>query len=197
MRYTGPKWRINRKEGATVLGATDKWKRRPTLPGQFPMLKKKISDYGIQFREKQKVKRTYGMSEKQFKNLYLKALKFDNSSLKLLQLLEQRLDNVVYRLGFAETRAQARQFVTHGHIKLNGKSHNIPSTLMKAGDEIEFKDSLAVSPIWALIEAKTKMVKVPAWLTKFAKSGKVVAEPTRDDIDSAIKERLIIELYSR
>jgi small subunit ribosomal protein S4 len=197
MRYTGPKWRINRREGATVLGATDKWKRRPSLPGQFPMLKKKISDYGIQFREKQKVKRTYGMSEKQFKNLYLKALKFDNSSLKLLQLLEQRLDNVVYRLGFAETRAQARQFVTHGHIKLNGKAHNIPSTMMKSGDEVEFKDSIAASPIWALVDVKTKMIKVPAWLTKFSKSGKVVAEPTRDDIDSSIKERLIIELYSR
>lgn len=197
MRYTGPKWRINRKEGATVLGAGEKWKRRPSQPGQFPMLKKKISDYGVQFREKQKVKRTYGMSEKQFKNLYLKALKFDNSSLKLLQLLEQRLDNVVYKLGFAETRAQARQFVTHGHVKLNGNSHNIPSTLLKPGDEIEFKDSIVNTAMWAGIEAKTKMVKVPTWLSKFAKSGKVNAEPTRDEIDGAIKERLIIELYSR
>lgn len=197
MRYTGPKWRINRKEGATVLGGSEKWKRRPTQPGQFPMLKKKISDYGVQFREKQKVKRMYGMTEKQFKNLYLKALKSDNSSLKLLQLLEQRLDNVVYRLGFAETRAQARQFVTHGHVKLNGKSHNIPSTFLKPGDEIEFKDSIVNSAIWSEIEAKTKMVKIPAWLSKFAKSGRVNAEPTRDEIDSSIKERLIIELYSR
>jgi small subunit ribosomal protein S4 len=197
-RYTGPKWKINRREGATVLGGSDKWKRRPTLPGQFPVLKKRPSEYAYQFREKQKVKRTYGMTEKQFRRFYDMATKsVGNTSTKLLQLLELRLDNVVYKLGFALTRAQARQFVTHGHIKLNGKKHNIPSAILEPGDEIEFKSSLVDSPVFKEIGKQNKAYKVPTWLHKLSKGGKVIAEPTRDEIDPSIKERLIIELYSR
>lgn len=198
MRYTGPKWRINRRENATVLGAGEKWKRRQSLPGQFPMLKKRPSDYAIQFREKQKVKRMYGMSEKQFRRFYKLANKAEgNTSTRLLQLLELRIDNVVYRLGLAQTRAQARQFVNHGHFKINGKKHDIPSTIVRVGDEIEMTDKFKKSPIVALTDSQTKSVKIPSWLNKSAKGGKVVAEPTRDDIDPSIKERLIIELYSR
>ncbi|GAB4284056.1 MAG: 30S ribosomal protein S4 [Candidatus Dojkabacteria bacterium] len=198
MRYTGPKWRINRRENANVLGATEKWKRRPSLPGQFPMLKKRPSEYAFQFREKQKVKRMYGMSEKQFRRFYRMALKATgNTSTRLLQLLELRLDNVVYRLGFAATRAQARQFVTHGHVKLNGKKHNIPSAILKPGDEIEIKDKLLGSNIMSEIEPYVKNIEVPTWLSKLAKGGKVVSEPTRDEMDKSIQERLIIELYSR
>lgn len=127
MRYTGPKWRINRRENAQVLGSNDKWRRRPTLPGQFPTLKKRPSEYAEQFREKQKVKRMYGMSERQFKKFYKLALKSSgNTGTRFLQLLELRLDNVVYRLGFAKTRAQARQIVTHGHVVLNGKKTQYP-----------------------------------------------------------------------
>lgn len=198
MRYTGPKWKINRREGATVKGSGDKWKRRPGLPGQFNTLKKRPSDYAIQFREKQKVKRTYGMTEKQFRRFYNLALKAQNPSTRLLQLLELRVDNVLFTLGFAETRAQARQFVTHGHILLNGKKHNIPSTILKPGDEIEFKEKFLKSPIFQILtQGKTKGAKTPSWLSKLAKGGKIVAEPTRDEIDQSIKERLIIELYSR
>ncbi|BCX13494.1 MAG: 30S ribosomal protein S4 [Candidatus Dojkabacteria bacterium] len=198
MRYTGPKWRINRRENSQVLGSNDKWKRRPTLPGQFPTLKKRPSEYARQFREKQKVKRMYGMSERQFKKFYKMALKTEgNTGTRLLQLLELRLDNVVYKLGFATTRAQARQFVTHGHVLLNGKKHNIPSTILKAGDEIELKDSIFETPLMKEILSYNKAYKVPTWLKALSKGGSVIAEPTRDEIDATIKERLIIELYSR
>ena len=143
MRYTGAKWRINRREQATVLGKSEKWRRRTSLPGQFPALSKRPSDYAIQFREKQKVKRIYGMNETQFRRFYKLALKSPgNTSTRLLQLLELRADNVIYRLGIAETRAQARQFISHGHILLNKKKHNIPSTILKPGDEIVIKESV-------------------------------------------------------
>lgn len=198
MRYTGPKWRINRREQSTVLGSNEKWKRRPSLPGQFPILKKRPSDYAIQFREKQKVKRMYGMNEAQFRKFYTQALKSTgNTSTRLLQLLELRIDNVVYQLGYAHTRAQARQFVTHGHIRLNGKKHTIPSTIVKPGDEISFKDSFVGSTVFNEVSQLNKTRKTPTWLNKLANGGKVEAEPTRDQIDASIKERLIIELYSR
>lgn len=195
-RYTGAKWRINRREGATVLGSTEKWKKRNTLPGQFNRLLKRPTDYALQFREKQKVKRIYGMNENQFRRFYKLAQKSPgNTSTRLLQLLELRVDNVVYKLGFASTRAQARQLVNHGHIKLNGKSHNIPSTIVNIGDEIEIKGS-AVKLISTLGNA-VKGVQAPKWLEKLDMGGKVVAEPMREDIDASIKERLIVELYSR
>lgn len=198
MRYTGPKWRINRRENATILSSDEKWKRRPNIPGQFNTLKKRATDYAIQFREKQKVKRTYGMTERQFKRFYKTALKSSgNTSTRLLQLLELRLDNVVYQLGYAMTRAQARQFVTHGHIKLNGKKHNIPSAILSAGDEIEVSDDLLETQLFKEIEHKKKAYKAPQWLSRLSKGGKVVSEPTRDEIDSTIREQLIIELYSR
>lgn len=198
MRYTGPKWRINRRENATVLGSSEKWRRRSTLPGQFNVLKKRPSEYAYQFREKQKVKRTYGMTEKQFIRFYNLALKEPgNTSTRLLQLLELRADNVLFKLGFALTRAQARQFVTHGHIKLNGKNHNIPSTILKPGDEIEIDGKVMQSNQMKEVEHRNKAYKVPTWLSQLTSGGKVVAVPTRDEIDSSIKERLIIELYSR
>ena len=196
-RYTGAKWRINRRENATVLGSSEKWKKRPTLPGQFPVLKKRPSDYAIQFREKQKVKRMYGMTEKQFVRFYKLALKSPNTSLRLLQLLEQRADNVVYRLGFAQTRAQARQIVSHGPVLRNGKKHDVPSTILEPGDEITIKDGvLTTNAMLAIIESNKGMI-VPKWIERLEKGGKVVAEPTRDEMDQTIKERLVIELYSR
>lgn len=197
MRYTGPRWRINRRENAAVLGSSDKWKRRPTLPGQFPVLKKRPSDYALQFREKQKVKRMYGMTERQFLRFYNLALQSEgNSGTRLLQLLELRIDNVLYRLGFALTRAQARQMVNHGHVKLNGRKHDIPSTVLKTGDEIEL-GKIADSAVVKEVSLKNKSVVVPTWLQKLSNGGKVVAEPTRDEMDKTIKEKLIIELYSR
>jgi len=198
MRYTGPKWRINRRENYTVLGSTEKWKKRSSLPGQFPVLAKRPSEYAVQFREKQKVKRMYGMSEKQFKRFFKLALKSTgNTSLKFLQLLELRLDNVLYRLGFASTRAQARQIVLHRHVKLNGRVHNIASTVLKIGDEIELNDRILNSVV-VLSNLKNKVAKtIPSWLEKLEKGGKVVQEPSRLDIDSSIKENLIVELYSK
>jgi small subunit ribosomal protein S4 len=198
MRYTGSKWKINRREGYTVLGSTEKWKRRPTAPGQFPVAKKRGSEYAVQFREKQKVKRLYGMNETQFKRFYNLAVKSKGStSMKLLQFLELRADNVLYRLGFANTRAQARQYITHGHIVLNGKKHNIPSTILKPGDEITLKDDLSENAQVKAVVGSTKKTTIPTWLEKLEKGGKVSGEPVRDDIDRTIRENLIIELYSR
>lgn len=196
-RYTGPKWRINRRENATVLGSSEKWKRRPTLPGQFPVLKKRPSDYAIQFREKQKLKRMFGMTEKQFVRFYKLALKSPNTSTRLMQLLEQRIDNVVFRLGFAKTRSQARQMINHGHVKLNGRKHDVSSTIVEPGDEVTIKDNVLSSNAMLAIIDSNKGTQVPSWLSKLEKGGKVVSEPTRDEMDKTIKERLVIELYSR
>lgn len=196
-RYTGAKWRINRRENATVLGSSEKWKRRPTLPGQFPVLKKRPSDYAIQFREKQKLKRMFGMTEKQFVRFYKLALKSPNTSTRLMQLLEQRIDNVVYRLGFAKTRNQARQMINHGHVKLNGRKHDVASTIVEPGDEITIKDDILSSNSMLAIIDSNKGTQVPSWLSRLEKGGKVVNEPTRDEMDKTIKERLVIELYSR
>lgn len=198
MRYTGSKWKINRREGYSVLGRTEKWKKRMALPGQFPILAKRPSDYAIQFREKQKVKRMFGLNETQFRRFYELALKSPgNTSTRLLQLLELRVDNVLFRLGFASTRAQARQFVTHGHIKLNGRKHNVPSAILKPSDEISLSDSLLENQLMKEVISFNKANVAPTWLEKLEKGGKVISDPTRDDMDKSIKERLIIELYSR
>ncbi len=197
-RYTGPKWKINRRENATVLGHGEKWKRRPTLPGQFPILKKRPSDYAIQFREKQKVKRMYGMTEKQFVRFYKLATKSPgNTSTRLLQLLELRADNVLFKLGFALTRAQARQMISHGHILLNGKKHDVPSAILSVGDEVTLVAEGQFKSYIGELEKQNKTFQVPAWLSKLELGGKVASEPTRDQMDQSIKERLIVELYSR
>lgn len=197
-RYTGPKWRINRRENASVMGDSDKWRRRPTAPGQFPTSKKRPSEYALQFREKQKVKRTYGMQEKQFRRFFKLAQKAEgNTGTRLLQLLEMRMDNVIYRLGYAATRRQARQLVSHGHVLLNGRKHDVPSTIMQPGDELQIKDKTFKSDAFKLRTEELKNVQMPAWLEKFSQGGKVNAEPTRDMMDQSIKERLIIELYSK
>lgn len=196
-RYTGPKWRISRRENADVFG-NDKWRKRPSAPGQFPMSRNKPSEYAVQFREKQKVKRMYGLVEKQFRNYYEQALKATgNSGTRFLQLLEMRLDNVVYRLGYAHSRAQARQMVTHGQVILNGKKHNIPSTTVKSGDEVIFKPKFVESSAFKTLAEESKLAKVPGWLERLSNGGKVVAEPTREEMDPTIRERLIIEFYSR
>lgn len=195
-RYTGPKWRISRRENADVFGDAQ-WRKRGTAPGQFPTSKGRPSEYAIQFREKQKVKRIYGVYEKQFLRYYELALKATgNSGTRLLQLLEMRMDNVVFRLGFAKTRNQARQFVTHGKLLLNGKPHDIPSTVLKPGDEVSFRPKFAEGPL-KVIKEEMKTAVVPGWLEKLANGGKVVAEPTRDEMDQSIKERMIIEFYSK
>jgi small subunit ribosomal protein S4 len=192
-RYTGPKWRIARREQYDVFGDAS-WRKRPTLPGQHPNSKGRPTNYAIQFREKQKVKRMYGMLEKQFRNLYELATKSTgNTGLRLLQLLETRLDNVVYRLGYAKSINQARQFVSHNHIFVNGKKLNIASYQVKVGDEVTYSDKFLKNDVIKFIKEENKAIQVPKWL----ESGKVDMLPTRDMIDKGIKESLIIEFYSR
>lgn len=197
-RYTGPKRRLERRENATLFG-TEGWKKRAYVPGQHgASSKSRPSSYAFQFREKQKVKRMYGLMERQFRNTYQLALKSPgNSGTRLLQLLELRLDNVVYKLGLAKNRIQARQFVSHGHIKVNGKKNDIPSYTCKIGDQIELKTKLAEGEFMRGIKAELKNIKVASWLEELSNGGTIKSEPTRDQIDKSINERLIIELYSR
>ncbi len=196
-RYTGPKWKINRRENATVLG-DESWKKRPTPPGQHGATRGRPSNYAVQFREKQKIKRTYGLLEKQFRRFYSMALKATgNTGLRLLQLLEMRLDNVIYRLKFAKTRAQSRQVVNHGHVLVNGQKVDIPSYIVKVGDRIEIKKKYTESEEFKTAQLERKTEIVPKWLRAGRTDGEVKAEPIRDDIDGGMREQLVIELYSR
>ena len=161
--------------------------------------RKKVSEYGAQLKEKQKVKFVYGILEKQFHKYYLKASNMKGiTGDNMLQLLELRLDNVVYRLGLAKTRRMARQVVVHGHIRVNGKKVDIPSYLVKAGDVISVREKSAESEHFKALREGTGRV-VPQWLTIDAQNLKatVAAMPKREDIDLTIQENLIVELYSR
>ncbi len=175
--------------------------RRSYPPGQHGERRgRKISDYGIQLREKQKVKRMYGLSEKQFHLFFERAERYRGiTGTNLLVLLERRLDNVVYRLGFANSRAQGRQFVLHNHFLVNGKKVNIPSFLVKKGDAIELKEkSRKVSAIADSLEAVVRR-GIPQWLEleKEKYKGVVNGFPVREDITMPIQEQLIVELYSK
>ena len=194
-RYTGPKWKISRRENYDVFG-NNKWRKRPTLPGVHPVSKGRPSNYAIQFREKQKLKRMFGMLERQFRKTYQTASKSKgNTGLRFLQLLELRLDNVVYKLGMAKSIMQARQFVGHRHVLVNGKKVNIPSYSLKINDVVEYEAKFAKGEIASLIKNESKAMKaiVPAYL----ENNKVAMAPTREMIDQGIKEQLVVELYSR
>ena len=203
-RYTGPSCKLCRREGTKLylkgercLSDKCAFNRRTSAPGQHGAAKKKLTEYGMQLREKQKAKRYYGVLEKQFKNYYDIA---DNqegiAGENLLRLLERRFDNVVYRMGLASSHKEARQLVLHGHFTLNGKKANIPSILVKPGDVIAAKDTDSVK-IKELIENMGDRI-APKWLDVDKNgSAKVVAMPERDDIDFEFNEQLIIELYSK
>ncbi len=201
-RYIGPKEKLSRREGVNLFlkgyrSFSDKngMARKPYPPGQHGnKFRVRLSSYGRQLREKQKVKRMYGLREKQFKNLYKEATRRSKVSgeekgLILLQLLESRLDNVVYRLGLAPSRAAARQMVTHKHILVNGKTVNIPSYELKVGDVVTLKKKE--------LKMSEKLFDSPEWVETTADGGKVVRKPLREEIDPGIKESLIIEFYSR
>ena len=164
-------------------------------------MRKKKSEYGIQLNEKQKVKFVYGIQEKQFRNYYEKASRMPgNTGEELMTLVERRLDNVVYRMGFAMTRRQARQLVNHAHFTVNGQKVNIPSYLVKAGDVIEVAESSRSSEIFKrLLGPDAPVFLQPAWMErdKNALKGTVTRLPAREDIDIPIEEHLIVELYSR
>lgn len=200
-RYTGPKSKIARKFREPIFGPDKALERKNYPPGQHGASKRrgKQSEYAIQLQEKQKVKYTYGVLEKQFRNLFGRAsarqgITGDN----LLQLLEARLDNTVYRLGIAPTRSSARQLVSHKHITVNGEVVNIPSYSLRAGDVVAVREkSKSLELITESVSART--INKYAWLDWDAKqlSGKFVNYPNRDEIPENIKESLIVELYSK
>jgi small subunit ribosomal protein S4 len=196
-RDLSPKWKRSRREKYSLFD-DDKWKKRPTLPGEHPVSSSRPSSYAIRFREKQKVKRIYGLLEKQFRRFFEMADKSrENTGVKLLQLLEMRLDNVVYRLGLTPTRTAARQLVNHGHITVNGNKIDISSYIVKVGDEILVKATSGKKEFIKIFEEQSKKMKTPSWLQKLKQGGKVVSEPKREMIDKGINEQLIVEFYSR
>ena len=205
-RYTDSVCRQCRREGAKLFlkgdrcfGAKCAIVKRPTPPGQHGVSRKKQSQYGIQLREKQKARRAYGVLEGQFRGYFQQASRMKGvTGENLLMLLERRLDNVVYRLGMGASRAHARQLVTHGHIRVNGKKVNIPSFRVKLNDEITIRSgSQSMENLKQLREEGNRMV--PKWLSLDHENlvGKVIAMPQRDDIDLTIEEHQIVELYSR
>jgi len=206
-RYTGAVCRLCRREGIKLYLKGDRCysdkcaiTQRPYAPGQHGQGRKKVSEYGIQLREKQKVRRIYGVLEKQFEGYFEKAERQKGvTGENLLRILESRMDNVVYRLGLATSRVDARQLVRHGHFTLNGKKVNIPSLLVKTGDLIAVKDSSKKSPKLQGIADALRAKSVPQWLEidKENLIGRVIAQPAREDIDMPINEQLIVELYSR
>lgn len=173
--------------------------KRPVGPGMHAQSRRKQSEYGLQLREKQKAKRIYGVFEAQFKRYFELAEKMKGiTGENLLQLLERRLDNVIYRIGFADSRAQARQLVRHGHIAVNGHKVNIPSYSVKPGDVISVRESSRQLEIFKALSEKAPRA-IPAWLQVDPEnySATVISMPTREDIDIPIEEHLIVELYSR
>lgn len=172
--------------------------RRPVIPGQHGTGRKRVTEYGTQLREKQKVKRAYGILEKQFRRYYEEAVRMKGvTGENMLSLIERRLDNVVYRMGIGSSRSECRQIVNHGQITVNGKCVNIPSYLVKVGDVIAVKENKRELEMFK--QLKGMKIVMPKWLefSSDTLEGKVLALPTRDDIDLNIKEHLIIELYSR
>lgn len=199
-RYTGPKTKIARKFGDAIYGPDKNYDRKNYPPGQHGVNKKrrKLSEYGLQLREKQKAKYTYGILERQFANLFDKAQRSKGVTGEvLLQLLEARLDNVVYRLGISPTRSGARQLVTHRHITVNGHVVNVPSFSVKPGDIIGVREkSKSLEVIQDSLGSRRINVSWLEW-DLASLSGKLINRPERDQIPETIKEQLIVELYSK
>ncbi len=204
-RYTDANCRLCRREGQKLFLKGERCyspkcalERRNYAPGQHGQSRKKQSEYGMQLREKQKAKRFYGLQESQFRNLFEKASRKQGmTGENLLILLESRLDNIVFRLGFAASRKEARQLVTHGHFTINGKKATIPSMEVKAGDVIAVKEKSKSSPKFK--EIKEMTITVPEWMSVDVNNleGNVIALPRREEIDTPIAEHLIVELYSK
>ena len=199
-RYTGPKTKIARKFGEPIFGEDKVLARRNFPPGQHGQNKRrKTSEYGVQLREKQKAKYTYGLLERQFRNLFEEASRLKGITGEiLLQLLESRLDNVVYRLGIAPTRAAARQIVLHKHITVNGEVVNIPSFKVNPGDVVGVRERSKSLEVIADCLAGFNHSKYP-WIEwdEASNGGKYLHVPAREDIPENIKEQLIVELYSK
>ena len=206
-KYTGAKCRLCRREGCKLFLKGDKcyktscpFEKRPVAPGQHGAGRHKVSEYGQQLREKQKTKRIYGVLENQFRAYFetadrMKGITGEN----MLSLLERRLDNVVYRLGFAPSRTTARQLVTHAHFTVNGKNVNIASYQLRAGDVVAVKENKRNNKYFEAFKQTEHANNVPKWLEFDAEKleGKVIALPKREDIDLQIQEQMIVELYSK
>lgn len=206
-RYTGPKCRICRREGGKLFLKGDRcytdkcsFERRAYAPGDHGRARKKPSDYALQLREKQKVRRMYGMLEGQFHRYFLEADRRKGiTGTNLLMLLETRVDNVAYKLGFANSRNQARQMVRHGLLLLNGRRVNVPSIQLKPGDVLEVRNKTAENLVIKDALETVARRGIPSWLEGDAENmkGMVKAMPTREDITFPITEQLIVELYSK
>ena len=209
-RYTGPVCKLCRREGIKLFLKGDRCftpkcavdpNRRPYPPGQTgTQRRRKTSEYGIQLREKQKARHLYGVLERQFRRHFSEAERRSGSTGEnLLRILEMRLDNVVFRLGFAQSRAQARQLVTHGHITLNGRKVNIPSVETKVGQVIGVASTKQNNEYFKMLAEDLKRRDVPGWLSLDVPNmtGRILSAPTRPEIDANVQEQLIVEYYSR
>jgi small subunit ribosomal protein S4 len=206
-RYTGSVCRLCRREGAKLFLKGTRcdtkkcaFERRPTPPGQHGVRRRKMGDFGIQLREKQKVRRVYGVLERQFHNYFVAAENRDGiTGENLLRSLETRMDNVVFRLGFGSSRAQARQLVAHGHFAVNGVPTNIPSYQLKPGDKVEVRESHRAREAFKVVRETLRSHQAPEWLSLDAAnlSGSVAALPRRDQMPLDLSEQLVVEFYSR
>jgi small subunit ribosomal protein S4 len=206
-RYTGPSEKLERRlntdlglKGERRLKGKSALEKRPYAPGQHGQSRTKVSEYALQLQEKQKAKILYGISEKQFRKYFKEAARKDgNTGANLITLIERRLDNVVFRMGFTTTRANARQFVTHGHILVDGKKVNIPSFLVKAGQKIEIKEKSKTNPQIIRALELTNQTGMVEWVDvdKDKMFGIFTRIPTREEVVIPVEERLIVELYSK
>jgi len=206
-RYTGSVCRLCRREGAKLFLKGTRcytkkcaFERRPTPPGQHGVRRRKVGDFGLQLREKQKVRRVYGVLERQFRNYFNEAEHTEGiTGENLLRSLETRLDNVVFRLGFASSRVQARQLVAHGHFAVNGVPTNIPSYVAKPGDKVEVRESHRSREAFKVIRETLKSHTAPEWLSLDAAnlSGSIASQPRRDQMPLDLSEQLVVEYYSR
>jgi small subunit ribosomal protein S4 len=206
-RYTGSVCRLCRREGAKLFLKGSRcyskkcaFERRPTPPGQHGVRRRKVGDYGLQLREKQKVRRTYSVLERQFKNYFdVAEARPGVTGENLLRLLELRLDNAVYRMGFAPSRAAARQLVAHGHFAVNGRPTNVPSYQLKSGDRVEVRESHREREPFKVAKETLRSHQPPDWLSIDAAklSGAVLDQPRRDQMPLDLNEQLVVEYYSR
>ncbi len=206
-RYTDPVCRICRREGAKLFLKGTRcytkkcsFERRPTPPGQHGIRRRKVGEYGLQLREKQKIRRIYSVLERQFKGYFEEASSTPGvTGENLLRMLELRLDNVIYRMGFASSRAQARQLVGHAHFSVNGRSTNIPSLQLKAGDRVEVRESHRSREPFKEAADQIRSRQIPEWLSVDAAklAGSVLTAPRRDQMPLDFNEQLVVEYYSR
>jgi small subunit ribosomal protein S4 len=206
-RYTDPVCRICRREGLKLFLKGSRcytrkcsFERRSTPPGMYAQRRRKVSEFGLQLREKQKVRKSYSVLERQFSNYFRKAAQRSGmTGVNLLRMLEMRLDNAVFRMGFASSRAQARQLVTHGHFAVNGRATNIPSFQTKVGDRIEVRENRRSREYFKTTSETIKSAQIPEWVSIDAAklAGTILSEPTREQMPLEFNEQLVVEYYSR